>query len=138
MTISRSIPDILADLVRQSSLLARTEVQLARAELSEKVSQTSAALVLLVCGAALIIPGLVVLFQAAVAALQENAGIPAPWAALIVGGSVVVIGLVLLFIGRSRLKVDRLLPTRTVEQLQRDAAVVKPARTSDESIERAA
>ena len=85
-----------------------------------------------------IMPGLVILLQAAVAALV-NAGIDDAWAALIVGGGIVVIGLILLMVGMSRLKARQLVPNRTIEQVQRDASVAKQqVRKDDDSLQRAA
>jgi hypothetical protein len=56
----------------------------------------------------------------AVTALVD-ARIPLVWAALIIGGATLVIGLVLLAIGVSRLKAARPVPTRTIAQLEQDA-----------------
>ena len=47
------------------------------------------------------------------------------WAALIVGGATLVLGLVLLAVGIGKLKAARPVPTKTIEQLQRDAEVAK-------------
>src|ERR1051326_3978573 len=87
MTVSsRSIPDILSDLLIQLTTLVRKEGELARTEMSEKVGQVAAGLVLVVIGAVLLVPALVVLLGAAVTAI-EQAGLGPPWAALIVGGA---------------------------------------------------
>src|SRR5204862_6663079 len=110
----------------------------ARTEMAEKITQVGAGIGLIVGGAVLIMPGLVILLQSAVAALVD-AGIDDAWAALIVGGGIVVIGLVLLMIGMNRLKARRLLPNRTIEQVQRDASVAKQQmRKDDDSLQRAA
>jgi hypothetical protein len=69
-------------------------------------------------------PALVILMSAGVAALIENGMTPA-MAALIVGGGALVLGAILLWIGINRLRVGNLAPQRTVEQLQRDAAMAK-------------
>lgn len=121
---NRSIPDILRDLGSQLTTLARKEGQLARAEVSEKIGQIAGALAMLVGGAVLLIPALVILLGAAVTALV-NAGIQPHWAALIVGGGALLIGAILMMAGLSRLKADKLVPNRTIEQLQRDATVAK-------------
>lgn len=71
-----------------------------------------------------------ILLQSAVTALVD-AKIPVVWAALIVGGVAFLIGLVLLAIGVSRLKAARPVPTRTIEQLQRDAEIAKQQVRSD-------
>lgn len=70
-TQERSIPAILSDLLGQFPTLLRKETQLARVEMSEKLSQLGMGLALLVGGAVLLIPALVILLEAAVAALEH-------------------------------------------------------------------
>jgi hypothetical protein len=48
-----------------------------------------------------------------------------PWARLIVGVVVALVGYALVRSGMSGLKASNLVPNRTVEQLSRDAAVAK-------------
>jgi hypothetical protein len=69
-------------------------------------------------------PALVVLLEAAVAALVDN-GIAPYWAALIVGGACLLLGLILLLTGVSWLRAGRLVPGKTIYQLQRDAATAR-------------
>ena len=121
----RSIPDLLGDLVDQTSTLVRKEVQLARAEIGEKVTIAGAAAGAIAVGAFLLLASLIVLLQAAVAALVEYAGFSATVAALIVAVVVALIGYIVLRGGLSRLKASNLTPDRTVTQLSRDAGVVK-------------
>ena len=138
MNSARSIPDIFVDLFKQLTTLVRTEAQLARVEASEKMAQVAGGLGLVVGGAVLLIPALVVLLEAAVSALQAR-GFGAPLAASIVGGSVLVIGLILLFVGVSRLKAKSLVPDKTIQQLQRDASMARnQMRNSDDGVKRAA
>ena len=134
---SRSIPDILTDLLGQFTTLVRKEGELARTEMSEKAGQVAAGLVLVVIGAVLLMPALVVLLEAAVAAL-ERAGLAPPWAALVVGGVVLLLGLILLMVGISRLKAENLLPRKTINQLQEDASVAKRQVRADNGYQRAA
>jgi hypothetical protein len=142
MDYARSIPEIFTDLVRQLTTLMRTETQLARAEVSEKIGQVGAAIGLIIGGAVLIMPGLVVLLHAATAALVK-AGFQDQWAALIVGGGVVVVGLILLAVGVNWLKSRSLVPDKTIGQVQRDASVAKKqirneTRNDHDTIQRAA
>jgi hypothetical protein len=135
---NRSIPDIIADVFGQATTLLRKEGQLARAEMSEKISQVAVGIALILFGAVLLIPALVILLDAAVAGLVSR-GVEAHWSALIVGGAALLIGLILALLGSSRLKAKRLMPSRTIEQLQQDAAVAKYQMRSDhEQIQRAA
>jgi hypothetical protein len=138
MNGARSIPDIFVDLFKQLATLVRTEAQLARVEASEKMAQVAGGLGLVAGGAVLLIPALVVLLEAAVSALRER-GFATPLAASIVGGSVLVIGLILLFVGVSRLKAKGLVPDKTIQQLQRDALMARnQMRNNDDGVERAA
>src|SRR5215204_4922227 len=105
----RSIPEIFTDLVGQLSMLLRKEGQLARAEVSENVGRAAAGIGLIVGSAVLMIPALVVLLQAVVAALIDVYNLAPHWSALIVGGSVLVLGIILLLIGMNRLKVERMM-----------------------------
>jgi hypothetical protein len=136
-TSTRSIPDILSDLLTGLTTLVRKEGELARTEMSEKVGQVAAGLALIVVGAVLLIPALVVLLEAAVAAL-ERAGLAPQWSALIVGGAALVIGLILMIVGLSRLKAKNLVPQKTINQLQEDASVAKRQVRADDGYQRAA
>ncbi len=99
----RSIPEMLTNLLGQYTTLFRTETQLVRAEISDKVRQVGTGPALIVAGSVLITPGLVVLLGATVAGLQQ-AGLAPPWAALAIGGGVPVIGLILLLVGLNLLR----------------------------------
>ncbi len=120
----RSLPQLFTDVLEQFTTLLRAEIKLARAELSDKVSGAAIAIGLIVGGAVLLIPALVILLQAAVAGLNET-GLAPYWSALIVGGAALLIGIILALIGVNRLKAERLVPSRTVEQLRRDAALAR-------------
>jgi uncharacterized membrane protein YqjE len=133
----RSVPDILSDLLTQFTALVSTESRLARAEMSEKIGQVAGGLVLIVGGAVLLMPALVVLLQAAVAALVQ-AGLAPPLSSLIVGGVVLVIGLILLMVGLNRLKAEKMVPRKTIHQLQEDASVAKRQVRPEHDYQRAA
>ena len=134
----RSIPEIVGDLLTHFSTLARKESQLARAEMSEKIIQAAFGLAFIVGGAVLLTPALVVLLQAAVAALEQQARFQPTAAALIVGGAVLVIGIILLLVGINRLKVGNLVPEKTIHQIQEDASVAKQQLRSGHERQRAA
>ena len=134
---ARSIPEIFRDLISQLTGLVRNEGRLAAAEVSEKVGEAATGLAFMVGGAVLLIPALVVLLGAAAAALVES-GMSATWASLTVGAVALLIGLGLVWAGLSRLKPKHLVPTRTLEQLQRDATVVTHPMRHDHDEQRAA
>ena len=121
---NRPITDIFRDLLAQLTSLVRTEGELARAEMSEKVDQAARGLALMMGGAVLLIPALVVLLGAAVAAIMDT-GLEPYWAALIVGGVTLAIGVILVVVGKSSIKFSNLAPTKTVHQLRRDASVAR-------------
>jgi Putative Actinobacterial Holin-X, holin superfamily III len=123
-TDDRSLKDLLVDLSNSITTLFRKEIQLARAETSEKVTQIGVALGSIAGGAILALAALIVLLQALVIGIAE-AGVPAGWASLIVGVIVAVIAYVLIHKGTSDLKASNLAPSRTVDSLKRDAQVAK-------------
>jgi hypothetical protein len=105
--------------------------------MSEKLADLAVGIGLLVAGSVLLIPALVIL-QAAVNVLID-AGLGATWATLIVGVAALALGGVLLALGISRLRAARPVPTRTIEQLQRDVEVAKEqVRNDDDPTLRAA
>jgi hypothetical protein len=116
----RSIPELAGSVFRQMAELMRTEGMLARTEMSEKMSHMGTGLGLLVGGAVLAMPALVILLESLVAALVENGWAPY-WAALLVGGLSLLIGLMLLSLGANWLRAGNLTPSRTLQQLQYDA-----------------
>ena len=133
----RSVPNILADLLVQFTVLVRKEGELARTEMSEKVSSLGSGLVMVVIGAVLAMPALVILLQAAVAGL-ETTGLAPYWSALAIGGAVFIIGLIVLSVGVGRLNPKRLVPGKTIRQLQEDASVAKLQARTGNDFQRAA
>lgn len=134
----RSLPEIFSDLIAQFTRLLQKEGQLARAEVSENIGKAATGLGFVVGGAVLLIPALVVLLDAAVAAITERGHLAPYWSALIVGGGVLIIGLLLLAFGASRLRPSNMVPTRTMQQLQRDASVAKSQFEESHELHRAA
>jgi Putative Actinobacterial Holin-X, holin superfamily III len=123
-TEDRSLKDLLGDLSGNITTLFRKEIQLARAETSEKISQVGYAIGSIAGGAILALAALIVLLQALVIGITE-AGVPAGWAALIVGVVVAAIAYGLIHKGTNDLKAGNLAPTRTMDSIKRDAHVAK-------------
>jgi len=134
---TRTIPELFTSVVSQLADLMRTEGELARVEISEKMTLVATGLGLIVGGAILAMPALVVLLEAAVAALVEN-GMAPYWSALVVGGACFLLGLILLLIGVSWLRAGRLIPDKTIHQLQRDAATARSQMRTNDVEKRAA
>lgn len=135
---SRSVPEIVGKIFSQFTTLMRKEAQLARAEMSENISLVGQGLGMIIGAAVLLIPALVILLQAGVAVLSEKYGLATYWSSLIVGGVTLVVGVVVAFIGSSRLKTENIMPKRTVHQLQQDASVAKQQVSANHDLRRAA
>jgi len=120
----RTVPELFTDLISQVTSLFRTETRLARAELNEKIAQAGSGIGMIAAGAILLIPALVILLQAAAAALIDQ-GFQPYVAALIVGGAALFVGLMLALIGMNQLKMKKLTPHKTIEQLQTDAVFAR-------------
>ncbi|WP_299741053.1 phage holin family protein [uncultured Roseobacter sp.] len=123
---NKSAGGLLTDVMANVSGLVRNEVDLARAEISENATKAAVAVGLIAGSAIIALVSLNVLAAALVAALTE-AGLDAGWSALIVGAALGIIAFVLINKGVNDLKLSSLAPTRTVKNVQRDAAAVKEA-----------
>ena len=123
---SQSPASLAADALRISSDLVRKEVSLAKAELRQNLNRAGTGLGMIVAAAVLGIVTLNVLTVALVAALAETDLGPI-WSAVIVGVVLAILAYVLLRKGMADLKPENLMPTRTVENVQRDASAVKEA-----------
>jgi len=122
---NRGVPDIVVDLLNEFTTLLRKEVRLAKTEVSDKIGMVGVGLGMIVGGAVLAMAALVLILEAIAAAIVEQGGLTPAAAAAIVGVVVLAIAAIFFAIGISRLKARNLAPKRTVEQLQRDAAVAK-------------
>ena len=120
----RSLKELLSDLTNSLTTLVRKEIQLARAETSEKITQSMIAVGAIAAGGILALSALIVLLQALVIAIAEM-GVPPALASLIVGLVVAVIAYFLIHKGTNDLKATNLAPARTMDSLRRDAQVVK-------------
>lgn len=123
-TENQSTMSLLSQLGRSIPDLFRKEVQLLRAEIDESTSRAMTAVGLIVGALLVAVVALNVLAAALVTAVAET-GIPAGWAALIVGGALALVALIVASKGASDLKAARLKPARTVESVQKDAAVAE-------------
>jgi hypothetical protein len=129
---NKSLPELVAGLAGDISGLFRKEIELAKTEVSEKVSQTSHALVFVGAGAVLALGALGVILAAIVTALAAffvahgmDVTAANSLAAAIVGIVVGVVAWLLISRGLNGLKVSNLKLGRTTASLQRDASVVK-------------
>jgi hypothetical protein len=122
----RPLGSLLGDLMADLTELVSKEIQLAKAELSEKVSQATAGVTSLAIGGLVAFAGLLVLLDAAVYGVAALLGDAPLWAAaLIVGVVVLGIGMVLLLKGRSNLSAENLAPKRTVEAMRQNVETIR-------------
>jgi uncharacterized membrane protein SpoIIM required for sporulation len=119
----RSLGELFADLARETSMLVRQEVTLARTEMTQKVSQVGRDGGTIGIGGAIAYAG----FLAIVAALILGLGqfLPLWLSALIVGLIVAGVGYAVLQRGVSALKRANLTPQETIETLKEDAEWAK-------------
>ncbi len=122
-----SFGSLMSDLTRDSTTLVRDEIDLAKAEFSDKISQLTTGIASIATAGAVLLSGFLVLLAAAVFGL--NTVLPpgmTPWlSALIVGAVVVVIGLIMLMVGRKKLKTSNLMPEQTIASLRNDRNLAK-------------
>ena len=104
----RSLGELFGQLSQDMALLFRQEIQLARAEMTEKISRLTSNLISVIAGG----------FVAYVGAL-------AIVAALIVGAVLAIAGYAMLSRGLKELKQVDLAPRRTVENIKEDVQAIK-------------
>ena len=125
----RSMTGLIGDILRDISDLVREEIALAKAEASDKLTKMQVAIAAIAIGGAVTFAGLIVLLDAAVYALATVMGpiverFPA-LPPLIVGLIVVIIGIVMIKLGVDRFSANSLRLSRTMQNVQRDQAIVK-------------
>jgi predicted phage tail protein len=120
-----SLPELIRRFSDDFKLLARQEAALAKRELTEKLSQAARQALQLALGAGALFLGLLVLLAAAVLALATI--MPAWAAALLIGGSLSLLGVVLVLSGKTKLSRMDLEPQQAVEGVRQDVAAIKKA-----------
>lgn len=121
---SRSIGELLGELTEETRLLLQQEIQLAKAEISEKVAQVERGAVSLSIGGALCYAGFLALLTAAFFGLAMV--LDAWLSALIIGVVVFAIGSGFVAKGREDLKTTNLMKLpRTSKTLQEDKQWIK-------------
>lgn len=120
----RAISTLLAEAMSQFAKLFQNEIDLAKAELGDKLQKIAGALGLIVGGAVLVIPAIVMALFALSAALI-SAGWSPPVSYLTSAIIAAVIAAVLVAIGINRLDARHLAPLETIGQLEKDKDTVK-------------
>lgn len=119
----RSLGELFAELSRETSMLVRQEVALARTEMSRTASTVGKNVAFLALGGAVAYAGFLAILAAIVIALAE---VVAWWlSALIVGVIVGAVGYFLIDKGRDALKQATLTPEETINSLKEDREWMK-------------
>ena len=119
-----STPSLFADALSQMTVLFETEIRLVRTEISEKISFALKAVIALLVAAVLMLAGLfIILFG--IVQLVIYFGVVAWLAYFIVGVVIAGIGGLALLFGMNRLSADNLMPKQSMDQLGKDAHIVK-------------
>jgi len=125
----RSIGELFGQLTQDMTLLVRQEVQLARTEMTEKLSRFTTNLISVGAGGFVAYLGGLALMAALILAVRDLANISLAWSALIVGGILAIIGYVMLQRGMKELKKTELAPRRSVENIKDDVQWAKEQRS---------
>ena len=120
----RTVFNLFADVIDETTHLFQTEMRLIRAEINEKLSRIANSGVMIGAGAVAVIAAIFLLLQAIVRWLAV-AGLPDHWGYLLVGIIIAAVGAALLFKGAKDFKSTNLMPDRTLHQLRADFETVK-------------
>jgi uncharacterized membrane protein YqjE len=123
-----SVGELFGQLSQDMSLLFRQEMQLAKAELSDKISRATSRLASLVAGALIAWLGALALVAGIILVLDQPVGLASWLAALLVGIVLAGVGAFLLRGALRDLKQLDLVPRRTVETLKDDVRWAKEQR----------
>ncbi|WP_206018269.1 phage holin family protein [Roseovarius nitratireducens] len=115
---------MMNDLLANVSSLVRHEADLARTEIADDVKKVGASFGTMALALVLAITGLNVLATSLVA-LVIWAGLPPLWATVLVGAGLLLIALILFYSAKSALQQIGFVPTRTAQNVKRDAATIK-------------
>jgi hypothetical protein len=121
---SRPLASLVTQVMSDIAYLLQTEIRLAKAEISEKVSRAANGGAFIGVGVVLLLTALPILYLAIVRWL-EIAGLPNQWGLLLVGGVIVIIGVALALTGANKLQGSTLKPDRTIEQVRADLSIAK-------------
>jgi predicted phage tail protein len=122
---SPPLAELVGRLSEDLKLLTRQEAQLAKSELTETLNEAKRRAAQLALGGSALVAGLLTLIAAAVLAL---ATIMAAWsAALLVGGSLSLLGAMLLVVAKASLSRVTLKPQQTIDSVEKDITAIKKA-----------
>jgi hypothetical protein len=108
--------------LKEIATLLHAELQLLRADISEKLTFTALSAALIGAGALLLMSTILLLLEAAVTGLVAY-GLSWTAATLMVGAATLLAGAGLVCFGFNRLTLARLAPSKTLDQLQKDSNI---------------
>lgn len=118
-----TLQELVGDALRDGADLARKEFGLFKAEMASNAASIAKAAILFLIAAVFGVASLIWLTQALVYGIDIF--VRSPWiSALIVGGLLLVVAVVLAVIGKNMISASSLAPTRTVQSLKRDGEVL--------------
>jgi uncharacterized membrane protein YqjE len=120
---NRSISDVLQDIVANVQTIIRSEVRLAKTEITEEATKAGRAATVLVAGA---VAGLFTVWLLLLTIVFSLATVIPMWsAALLVLVIMAIITAVLLSVGRKRMKTVHAKPEKTIESVKENVEWVK-------------
>ena len=122
-TEERSLGELLSDLARDTGLLVRNEVALAKAEMSQKASSVGKHAGIIGAGGALAYAGLLAIIAGIIVLLDT--WLPLWGAALLVGIILAAVGGAMAMSGINGLKKENLAPQQTIESVKEDVEWAK-------------
>ncbi len=115
----RSLGELFGDLAKETSTLVRQEVQLAKTEMTQKVSAVGKDAGMIAAGGFVAYAGFLALVATLIIALGQL-GLPWWLAALIVGVVVAAVGYFLIQRGINAIKHTNMAPQQTIQTLKED------------------
>lgn len=119
-----STASLFADALTHLSRLVETEIRLVKTEIGEKISMAVKAVATLIVAAVLLIAALILILQGVVEVLIYF-GLQPFLASFIVGALVAIAGGLAIWIALRSLSVENLKPNRAINQIGKDALVIK-------------
>jgi len=120
---NRSLAEVVQNIVENVQDILRSEVRLAKAEIGAEAQKAASAGKILAAGVVVGLYSLGILLLGAVYALSR--ALP-PWeAAMIVGGVLAIVALILVITGRGRLKNVHAKPVKTIRSVEENVEWLK-------------
>jgi hypothetical protein len=118
-----TVPSLVRRLAAEVTTLFAKELALAKAETAQSLTEVKTGIVRVASGGAVMFLGVLFLLLSAVYGLSR---VVEPWlAALIVGGVVTLIGVIMLVTGKKKLEPDALPPRHVQASLRKDRDMIK-------------